>query len=110
MKCTYGLGENGIYYTSHYFNGYFSSIDMFLDNQYIDYNIKHKDIVDDIKSRLETVHKEILKYYEDCKDTGEEMNAFDRNRSDILSKYDIAKSIAKEYIDQILSYNKSKES
>lgn len=110
MKCTHGLNENGIYYTSYYFDGYFSSIDMFLDNQYIDFNIKHKDIVDDIKSRLKTVREEIMRYYEDCKGIGEEMDIFDRNSSDILSKYDIAKSISKEYIDQILAYSKSKES
>lgn len=109
MNPIYGINEGMKYYTSTYFDGYFRSIDIFLNDDAIDFNIKHRDTVSDIKSRLEKVQEEISRYYEDCKSVEEEIDAYHRNESDILSRYEIAKSISKEYTDLLLEHGRAKE-
>lgn len=109
MKPIYGINKGMSYYTSTYFDGYFRSINIFLNDDAIDFNIKHKDIVSNLKSRLEKVQEEISRYYEDCKSVEEEIDAYRRNESDILSRYDIAKNISKEYTDLLLEHGRAKE-
>ena len=109
MKPAYRIDKNRHFYTSAYFNGYFRNIYIILDDQNIDFNVKCRDIVSDIKSRLKKIHEELLRYYENCKDVEEEIAAFYRNESDILSRYETAKSISKEYTDQILEHGRAKE-
>ena len=52
MKPIYGINKDMSYYTSTYLDGYFRNINIFLNDDAIDFNIKHKDIVSNLKSRL----------------------------------------------------------